>query len=66
MSFEDSFWVQYDDVMRCFSKRLDKAEKIARKANRKSTFILLTAMVLLGVIATSGEGVFKRRNKEGD
>lgn len=33
MSFDDGFWVQYDDVMRCFSKRLDKAEKIARKAN---------------------------------
>ena len=66
MSFEDSFWVQYDDVMRCFSKRLYKAEKIARRANRKSTFILLTAMVLLGVIATSDEVVFKRRNKEGD
>ena len=66
MSFEDSFWVQYDDVMRCFSKSLDKAEKIARRANQKSTFILLTAMVLLGVIATSDEVVFKRRNKEGD
>lgn len=66
MSFEDGFWVQYDDVMRCFSKRLDKAEKIARRANRKSTFILLTAMVLLGVIATSDEVVFKRRDKEGE
>lgn len=66
MSFEDGFWVQYDETMHCISKRLNKAEKIARRANRKSTFILLTAMVLLGVIATSDEVVFKRSKKEGE
>lgn len=66
MSYDEGFWVQYDDVMRCFSKQLDKAEKIARRANRKSTFILLTAMVLLAVIATSDEVTVKRSKKEGE
>ena len=65
MSFEDGFWVQYDDVMRCFGKRLDKVEKIARKANRRSAFILVMAAAFLGAIVACDEVTFKRREKEG-
>ena len=66
MSFEDSFWVQYDDVMRSFSKQLDKIERMVRKVKRRSNLILLTTIVVLGVVAVYDEVTVKRHNKEGD
>ena len=46
-------------------KRIDRLEKVARKANRRSIFVLVISIVFLGTIAASDEITFKRRDKEG-
>ena len=46
-------------------KRMNKLEKMARKANRRSIFVLVISVVFLGTIAASDEITFKRRDKEG-
>lgn len=66
MPYEDGFWVQYDDVMRSFSKQLDKIEKMVRKVKRRSNLILLTTVVVLGVVAVCDEVTVKRSKKEGE
>ncbi len=50
-----------DEIM----KRIDKVEKIARKANRRSAFILVMTAAFLGAIVACDEVTFKRREKEG-
>ena len=46
-------------------KRMNKLEKMARKANRRSIFVLVISVVFLGTIAASDEITFNRRDKEG-
>lgn len=46
-------------------KRIDKVEKVARKADRRSTLILVMAAAFLGAIVACDEVTFKRREKKG-
>lgn len=50
-----------DDVY----KRLDKVEKLARKANQRSALVLILAAGLLGAILACDEITMKRRDEKG-